>query len=53
MIEHRDSLIRGFIDLSELLTECVEYIPDHDLEFLVREMATVLEYAERHIDGDA
>lgn len=50
MTEHRNYLITHFRDLYSLLSESIDFIPDHELEFLVREMATMLEYTERHIE---
>lgn len=50
MIEHRSMLIKHYCELQELLVESIEYVGDEDIEFLIREMAIMLERVKRHID---
>jgi hypothetical protein len=52
MTSHRACLIRDFRELCSDINEGVDYIPDCEIEFLVREMAMMLEYIDRHIDEE-
>lgn len=52
MNNHRELLINQYHELCYLLDEGIDYIPDSEIEFLVREMSIILEHVERHIDEE-